>query len=500
PLPLPPPQHAGLGESECDIDAEGVWAPANMRAEAVWLLRSSFPIVMSSLSQLLLMVPMLAAVGKLGTVALASMNLVSIYSGLGGIAPLSGMAMALDSLCSQAYTGSRDRRLLGVYLQRVLLCIVMVLVLIYPLWWNAAIIYRHLGVPLAVAEVTGRLLRMYFFGVAVLMVYECLKSYLFAQGVRGFAVAAQAVGLPLGWLSIWLLISNDATSLGVLGVPYVVMVVGLSFSAVALLYMRRVDSCRQCWGGWTRDAFSDLRPVLKLGLAGSAVAFFESVSLHLIDLGSLFLSAEHMAAQAILSVLMTSTWVLGTGFAVAACNRVGNLLGSRQPNRTHLAVNTTLLLAAGGFLALGVVVFGARNMLPAAFTDDEQVAAILRFHVVWPAAAGAVQGVNMACSGILRGQGRQVLIARIRVLSVVCVGIPLGVISVAVLRWDLAGLWLAYFASLVAALCALLAAVFATNWDNEIDRCQRRVYKAMLATTPELDPAACVPVLPLATP
>ncbi|KAJ2457355.1 ethionine resistance protein [Coemansia sp. RSA 2424] len=442
------------------------------------------------MSQLLLMLPILVAVGKLGTVALASMNLVSIYAGLGGSAPLSGMAMALDSLCSQAFTAAKDRRLLGVYLQRVLVCIVLILALVYPLWWNSARIYEYLGVPAEVASVTGSLLRLYFFGIAAIMTYECLKSYLFAQGVRRFAIVAQVVCLPVGWLCTWLLVSNEATSMGILGVPCVIIIVGIGFNIVALVHMRRAESSRQCWGGWSRAALSDLRPVLKLGLAGSAITFFESVSLHMIDVGSLFLSAEYMAAQAVLSVLLTNTWVIGTGFAIAACNRVGNLLGSRQPNRTHLAVNTALVLAFGVFVVLGMAVFCCRNVLPAVFTQDPVVADILRTHIAWSAGAGTLQGVNTTLNGILRGQGRQALVAQIRIASFVCVGIPLGALVVAVLKWKLAGLWLAYVASLVVTLIAQLYFVAATNWEKEIERCQARISKAMLATTLELDDAA----------
>ncbi|KAJ2860513.1 ethionine resistance protein [Coemansia aciculifera] len=491
-----------LSDIISDIEPGDICSTVNIRTEAVWLLRSSFPIVLSTMSQLFLMLPILAAVGKLGTVALASMNLVSIYAGLGGIAPLSGMAMVLDSLCSQAFTAAKDRRLLGVYLQRVLVCIALILVVMYPLWWNSALIYEYLGVPADVASVTGRLLRLYFFGIAAILIYECLKSYLFAQGVRRFAVVAQLVCLPVGWFCTWLLISNEATSMGILGVPCVIIIVGVGFNIVALWYMRRIESCRQCWGGWSRAAFSDLRPVLKLGLAGSAITFFESVSLHMIDVGSLFLSAEFMAAQAILSVLMTSTWVIGTGFAIAACNRVGNLLGSRQPNRTHLAVNTALMLAVGVFLVLGTAVFCCRNVLPGVFTQDPVVAEILRTHIAWSAGAGAIQGVNMTFNGILRGQGRQALVAHIRIASFVGVGIPLAVVVVAVLKWKLAGLWLAYVASLIATLCAQFYFVAATNWEREIERCQTRISKAMLATTLESEDVAdrTSTLLPLSAP
>ncbi|KAJ2894604.1 ethionine resistance protein [Coemansia aciculifera] len=454
------------------------------------------------MSQLFLMLPILAAVGKLGTVALASMNLVSIYAGLGGIAPLSGMAMALDSLCSQAYTAAaKDRRLLGVYLQRVLVCMTLILAFVYPLWWNSALIYEYLGVPAEVASVTGKLLRLYFFGIAAVVTYECLKSYLFAQGVRRFAVVAQAVCLPVGWFSTWLLISNKSTSMGILGVPCVIIIVGVGFNIVALAHMRRIESSRQCWGGWSRAALSDLRPVLKLGLAGSAISFFESVSLHMIDVGSLFLSPEYMAAQAVLSMLLTSTWVIGMGFAIAACNRVGNLLGSRQPHRTHLAVNTALVLALAGFAILGAAVFCCRSVLPAVFTKDPVVADILRTHIAWSAGAGALQGINATLNGILRGQGRQALVAKIRIASFVCVGIPLAVLVVAVLEWRLAGLWLAYVASLVATLAAQFSCVAATNWHDESERCQSRVSKAMRGATALLEPETdrTATLLPLST-
>ncbi|KAJ2743722.1 hypothetical protein GGI20_003544, partial [Coemansia sp. BCRC 34301] len=92
-------------------------------------------------------------------------------------------------------------------------------------------------------------------------------------------------------------------------------------------------------------------------------------------------------------------------------------------------------------------------------------------------------GINTTLNGILRGQGRQALVAKIRILSFVCVGIPLGVLVVAVLEWKLAGLWLAYVASLVATLLSQLYVVAATNWENEIERCHSRISKAMLATT-----------------
>ncbi|KAJ2862384.1 ethionine resistance protein, partial [Coemansia erecta] len=468
-------QHASVANA----DAAELLDFYSIKAEAVGLMLSALPIVVSTMSQLLLMAPMMAAVGRLGTIALASMNLVSIYAGLGGIAPLSGMAMALDSLCSQAFTAAKDRRLLGIYLQRVLLLCVCIQIAIYPLWWNATSIYRFLGVPDDIALTTGGMLRLYFIGVAFLIIYECLKSFLFAQGIRRFAVFAQLVCLPVGWLAIWLLLVNEPTAIGILGVPCVIIIVSLCFNIFALVFIARFDGY-QCWGGWSRSAFSHLRPVIRLGLSGSVISFFESVTLHMIDLGVLFLDAPSMAAQAILSVIATSTWLMGMGFAIAACNRVGNLLGAAMVNRVRLAVYTAVGIAVATFTALGCLLLAKKRSIPGVFTDDPEIADILVGHIPWAAACGSLQGVNMALNGILRAQGRQSLIARIRIASFTVVAVPLSSAAVAVFHWRLAGLWFGYLVSLATTLSAQLYFVFTTDWQLESERCRNNISKALV--------------------
>ncbi|KAJ1735102.1 ethionine resistance protein [Coemansia biformis] len=468
------PAPSGADSDDADLELDRLLLGANVQGEAASLLYSSLPVILSTTTQLLIMVPLMSAVGGLGRIALASMNLVSIYSGLAGMAPLSGLAMALDSLCSQAYTAASDRRLLGLYLQRVLVAVAVTLVAIYPLWWNAQPIYRHLGVPEEIAQATGRMLRLYFFGVAGMFVYECLKSYLFAQGIRRFAPLAQAICLPASWLCIWLFVSNPGTSMGFLGIPCVIIVTAAGFNLVTLVFISRVDG-HQCWGGWSRAALVGLGPVFKLGAAGSAITFFESVSLHMIDIGVLFLDASSMAAQAILSTILTGAWFLGAGFAVATCNRVGNLLGAGQPNRALLAVYTALGLAVAVFVPLTVALAIHGRAVAGIFTSDPEVVDIICSHMAWPAMGSAVQGISMAASGVLRGQGRQALTARIRMAAFVCISVPMSALAVAVFRWGLAGLWFSYVAGALLAMCAQVYVVLATDWSKEMELCRRRL-------------------------
>ncbi|KAI7833823.1 hypothetical protein BX661DRAFT_222633 [Kickxella alabastrina] len=288
-----PPTDRDEDAKQEDLGLTELLLAANTKREAIALLKLSLPIVLSNLAQLFLLIPLTAAIGKLGTIALASMNLVSIYAGVGGVALLSGLPFALDSLCSQAYTAAKDRRLLGIYLQRIL--------------------------------------------VATMIT--------------------------------------------------------------------------------------------------------------------------------VLSMIANSVSVIGIGFAVSACNRVGHLLGLGQPNRTLLTVYMTVALATVMFVAMGLAIIASRSKIPGVFTPDAEVADILFAHIPWAAASGV---------------GRQAMVARIRALSVVCIGFPLGAFSMYVLKWRLAGLWFGHLISLIVALLAQVYVVATTNWAQESENCQGRVSNAML--------------------
>ncbi|KAJ2855603.1 hypothetical protein GGI22_004080 [Coemansia erecta] len=308
---------------------------------------------------------------------------------------------------------------------------------------------------------------------------SCLR-----RGIRRVTVLAQAVCVPTGWMAIWLLLVNESTAIGILGVPCVAITTGVCFNIFALVFISRFDGY-QCWGGWSKSALSDLKPAIKLVFSGSMVSLFELVALHMIDLGVLFLDAPSMAAQAVLSEINSGFWAMGMGFAIATCNRVGNLLGAAMVRRVRLAACTAFGIAVVAFTALGCLLLAKKRSISGVFTNDPEVIGILVGHIPWAAASGAIQGINMALNGILRGQGRQPLIARIRIASFAVAAVPLSSVSVAVFRWRLAGLWLGYLVSLVATLSAQLYFVFTTDWQLESERCRTSISKALIRASLE---------------
>jgi MATE family multidrug resistance protein len=87
---------------------------------------------------------------ELGASALASMFVnVSAWS----IAY--GTTTALDTLCSQAWTGSKDKTIIGVYLQRAYLILALLFIPIAMVWWHATPIMLSFNQDPELAEFAG---------------------------------------------------------------------------------------------------------------------------------------------------------------------------------------------------------------------------------------------------------------------------------------------------------------------------------------------------------
>ncbi|ORX73634.1 hypothetical protein DL89DRAFT_253584 [Linderina pennispora] len=451
-----------------------------VKKELLWLIRSAAPIAISSTAQPLIMIPMLSAVSRFGNTALMSMNLAKLYSNICGVAPTAGISMALDTYCSQGFTSARDKRILGVLLQRAMLMGLATMAIFCPLWWNSMCVFKVLGVPEDVAEMAGRLVHVCFFGNVLLMAYEFLCSFLFAQGIRRFVLVAQPAGVAVAWAAIWLLLSDQSTSAGVLGTAFVNVCTMVTRCTTTVIFIAVVDGY-QCWGSWTPTALHGWKSMAKLSVAGFIARLLGMASMHIIDLGSVLLGTQAMAAQTVLTALLAIPSALGYALAIAACNRVGNHLGLALSNHVRLTALATAVLSAlvFGMLALGF--FLCRYALPHGFTDNSEVIDIVAVHTPWVAIAGAMQGVNITLNGILRGQGKQGIIARVRLFSFALVGIPAGLVAMWVFHWELAGLWFGHSASLATALSFQTYLLCTTDWDKEVAKCQSRV--AAMAST-----------------
>ncbi|CAO3653253.1 unnamed protein product [Mucor hiemalis] len=108
-----------------------------VRQELKWLLCNSLPIIGTYLLQNSFQLASIFTLGHLGSVELGASALASMFVNVSAWSIAYGTTTALDTLCSQAWTGAKDKTIIGVHLQRAYLVLSILFVPIACVWWNA---------------------------------------------------------------------------------------------------------------------------------------------------------------------------------------------------------------------------------------------------------------------------------------------------------------------------------------------------------------------------
>lgn len=67
-----------------------------------------------------------------------------------------GTTTALDTLCSQAWTGCKDKTIIGIHLQRAYIILALLFIPISCVWWNATAIMLSFDQDPQLAEFAGK--------------------------------------------------------------------------------------------------------------------------------------------------------------------------------------------------------------------------------------------------------------------------------------------------------------------------------------------------------
>lgn len=264
-----------------------------------------------------------------------------------------------------------------------------------------------------------------------------------------------------------------AFGMGLLGAPFATGIsYWLSFALLAL-YATFIDGS-ECWGGWSRAAFTNLRTFARLAFLGIIHVGTEWWAFEIVALAAGRLGTISLAAQ---SVIMTADQVMNTipfGLGVAASARVGNMLGARDAPGAARAANAAAWLS----ILLGSIVLGclmaSRNHFAKIFNDDERVVRLTAQVLPFVALFQIADGLNGSCGGSLRGMGRQHVGAMVNICSYYCGALPLG-IWLAFHGWGLEGLWMGQCIALYLVGCFEWAIMAMSNWNVEVTKAFTRM-------------------------
>lgn len=177
------------------------------------------------------------------------------------------MASALETLCGQAY-GAKQHHMLGVYLQRSWIVLLMCSIILLPVFIFTTPILKALGQEEAIAQEAG-VIALWLIPVmfSFIVSFTC-QMFLQAQSknmiIAYLAASSLAIHVFLSWL---------------LTVKYKFGIPGAMISTILAFWIPNIGQllfvfcggCRDSWKGLSFLAFKDLWPVIKLSLSSGAM-------------------------------------------------------------------------------------------------------------------------------------------------------------------------------------------------------------------------------------
>ncbi|ORX94021.1 MATE efflux family protein [Basidiobolus meristosporus CBS 931.73] len=441
----------------------------------IWtLLKLSAPVILTYLLQSSIQLASVFSLGHLGPTELAVSALASMYAAVTCWSVSIGISTALDTLGSQAFTGSDDPHALGIYLQRALCIMLLLFAPISYLWWNAEYLLLWLNQDPELAALSGVFMRYLLPGAFPFVCFECLKRYLQAQGIMHASTYVLLITSPLNMFTNYWFVWGEPFNLGFIGAPLATSCTYMLMLVLLILYTKYVAG-GDCWGGWSRKALEGWAPFLKLALPGTVMICCEWWAFEVSALATAYFGTTSLAAQSIILTTCSMFYTVPMGISIACSNRIGNLLGASRANHARLSSNCSLLLAIMFGLFNSTLLFSLRNVWGYLFNNDEAVIKLVAAVLPIGAMFQVFDGLGGVTGGIIRGQGKQEVGAYVNIAAYYLIAFPIGYYLAFVREMGLAGIWWGLLTALVVVSVGQGAAILFTNWTEEVRKCKERV-------------------------
>ncbi|KAI9296652.1 MATE efflux family protein [Neoconidiobolus thromboides FSU 785] len=457
-----------------ETDLTGYPTYEDYRKELCYLFTTGLPVILAFLISAIMPLANIFSIGHLGAKHLGAAALSNMFAAITGWSLSIGMATALDTLCSQAFTGSSNPAIVGLHLQRGILVSFAMFIPISIVWVNSEYLMLSLNQDPELAKLCGVYMKTLIIGAPAYMAFECLKKYFQAQKIMQAQTYITFSVLPINLILNYVLVWNESTTLGFKGAPLTSAITYWLYLILGILYAKFINGS-QCWEGFSKEAFTGWWVYIKLGVPGIIQLCSEWWAFEIMSLAASYLGTNQLAAQSIVLSITNATFSIPFGMSVAASNRIGNLLGASCAKRSKLSSQCALLLAfVLPFLNCAFLLLFSKQ-LGSLFTKDENVIQFVQLIIPVAATYQIFDSVGTVCNGILRGQGRQAIGAIVNVIAFYIIAIPMGLFVTFKLNFGILGLWFGTCLALLITSTTLGYAIITTNWKKEVEKCSKRL-------------------------
>lgn len=437
------------------------------------LARYALPLMVTFILQYSLTVASIFTVGHIGTAELGAVSLASMTANITGYAIYQGLATSLDTLCAQAY-GSGRKKLVGLQMQRMIYFLWLLTVPIGIIWLLADKILQAIVPEKEVAHLAGLYLKIVLAGAPGYAAFEAGKRYVQAQGLFSASLYVLVFCAPfnafMNWLFVW------HFKLGFAGAPMAVAITDNLLPLGLFLYVRFFSkSGMSCWNGFTKKAFSNWGPMIRLALPGVVMVEAEMIAFEVLTFAASLFGTTTLAAQSVLATLTSITYQIPFPLAIAGSTRVANLIGATLSDAARVSTRVTFIAATFVGIFNVVLLSALRDKIPWLFTSNEEVVSIVSNILPLCAAFQLFDALAAAANGILRGLGRQEFGGYVQLFCYYVIAMPLSFGTAFGIKWGLWGLWTG-----VALALGIVAAIEFTylygflDWNRSVEEAKLR--------------------------
>jgi len=430
------------------------------------------PLMVTFVLQYSLTVASIFTVGHIGKVELGAVSLASMSANITGYAIYQGLATSLDTLCAQAY-GSGRKKLVGLQMQRMIYFLWAITIPIGIIWLLADRILLALLPEPEVARLAGLYLKVVLAGAPGYAAFEAGKRFVQAQGLFSASLYVLIFCAPfnafMNWLFVWKL------DWGFVGAPIAVAVTDNLLPIGLFIYVRFFSHTgMSCWNGFTKKAFQNWGPMVKLALPGVIMIEAECLAFEVLTFAASYFGTTVLAAQSVLATLTSLTFQIPFPLSIAGSTRVANLIGATLVDAAKVSTRVTFIAAIIVGVLNVTLLSSLKDYIPRLFTSDPEVVEIVSAILPLCAAFQLFDALAASCNGILRGLGRQEFGGYVQLFCYYVFAMPISFGTAFGLGWGLWGLWTGV--ALALGLVALIEFIYLgrTDWQRSVEEANAR--------------------------
>lgn len=439
--------------------------------EAKSLFHLSFPIALTALILYSRSILAMLFLGRLGDIELAAGSLAIAFANITGYSVLSGLALGMEPLCSQAF-GAHRPKLLSLTLHRSVIFLLVSSIPISLLWLNMSKILLYLHQDPNITRIAQTYLLFSLPDLLTNSFIHPIRIYLRAQGITHPLTLASLVGTILNLPINLLLVSH--LRLGVAGVAAASAASNFLVLFFLVSYVWASGIHEPTWTAPSRDCLSGWKPLLRLAAPSCVSVCLEWwwYEIMIVLCGLLVNPKATVASMGILIQTTSLIYVFPSSLGFAVSTRVGNELGGNRPDKARVSAMVSVFLA--GVMGFSATMFasGLRDRWGRMFTSDVE---ILRLTSAALPILGLCELGNcpqtVGC-GVLRGSARPSTAANVNLGAFYLVGMPVAVGLGFWLGVGFCGLWVGLLAAQVCCAGMMLYVVGTTDWNRQAIRAE----------------------------